>query len=80
MMSILLALIMAVTPAECKKDPEWCECRRYIAKELNQCEVKAKTDAQLRLCMKRYEAGKIACKENDGDVYDFAIGEIYRAE
>jgi hypothetical protein len=76
MATALLMILLSVTPAECKADPEWCACRRYIAKELNKCQVEANgrwmehwKQIDLTNCLATYEKGKIACLKNDGDLY-----------
>jgi hypothetical protein len=79
MLPAILAVLLTVTPAECKADYEWCMCRRYIAKELNKCQVAAEknsgvgnqayTAKLLAGCIVTYEKGKIACLKNDGDLY-----------
>lgn len=76
MTGLLLTLMLSVTPAECKADPEWCACRRYIAVELNRCEIAANNskvwgmiNVYILNCLARYEEGKMACLKNDGDLY-----------
>lgn len=72
MLTTILLLVLGVTPAECAANPEWCVCRRYIAVELNKCEVQAerfRTEEErqmaTRLCHFRYKECALACETND---------------
>jgi hypothetical protein len=70
MIGLILSLLLAVTPGECKNDPAWCLCRREVAKDYNRCMI----DKQEK-CERKYETGKKACT---GD--DRAVEEYYTVE
>jgi hypothetical protein len=66
----MIALILTVTPAECRNDLTWCLCRREVAKDYNACMVKKHDD-----CEKRYEVGKKACLNDDKAVEEYYFRE-----
>jgi hypothetical protein len=77
--SAILATLLAITPEECNKRPEWCTCMQYIAMQENRCNVRADSipndkerNRVLKKCAAEYKVGTGACAKDDGDQYRYA--------